>query len=67
MALMFTPEHFRMTPVIRFVKTPFQTIGHVHRFGYRLLVTARLAQDVKQLVSILITHGIVQQLGPALA
>ena len=66
-ALVFAPGCFRMTPVIHFDKTPFQTIDDVHRLWYRQLMTARLAQDVKQFVPISITHSIIQHLGSALA
>jgi len=66
-ALVFASEYVRVTPVVLFSKLLIKAIGHVHRFGYHLLTTTHLAQDVEQLVPISATYSVVQHLGSTLA
>ena len=62
-----SPEYCCVAPTVNLNEVPKQVFLHGHRFGHHSLTTAQLAQDVEQLVPILVTRRIVQHLKNASA
>ena len=66
-ALVLSFEYCCVIPIAHLSKLSIKTAGNVHGFWYALLITAQLAQDVKQLVSIMATYSAFKHLESPLA
>lgn len=56
-ALVLSFEYCCVIPIVHLSKLSIKTAGNVHGFWYALLMTAQLAQDVEQLVSVMATYS----------